>query len=97
MAIELRPRYPAHPHALQDLAKRLEAATGEDVEFVEVRGNLLIAVIDMIIDAGVDAVVVALAFSEWRRGTPKKEARQIKGVIWGPNNELLREVPEEDG
>lgn len=97
MTIRLRPNNPMHPDLLRDLANDLEQATGEDVEVWEVRGLFPIEVIDMFLDDAIQAAAVALAFAEWRRRHPRDDSGpRIKGVIYGPNEEVLREVPEDD-
>jgi hypothetical protein len=98
VTIQVKPNYPAHPRALHELANDLEQATGEEVEVWEVRGLSPVEIIDLVLDDVLQVATVALVFAGWRRRRRRedKEAPPITGVIYGPNDEVLREVPEDD-
>lgn len=98
MTIRIVPSWPMHPDTLQELADELEQATGEDVEPTEVRGGMDLAAVNMYLDNAIQAAGVALAFAAWRRNqkAKTKDVPPIKGIIWGPNDTILREVPDED-
>jgi hypothetical protein len=98
MTIQVKPRNPMSPFVLRELAEDLERETGEDVHILEVRGFTALEVIDLVIDNTAQVAAVAFAFSAWRRQRRSKEDGEppIKGVIYGPDGEVLREIPDDD-
>jgi hypothetical protein len=87
------------PRVLYELAGDLERETGEETEVWEVRGGRpAIDLINMFLDDAIHLGTVTLAFLEWRRRQRResKESPRVKGVIWGPNDEILREVSEDE-